>query len=74
MNLPAFCYVLINNSAHRQDCLICSIRADLDTALRIRRAVGCVNNLSSAHIDRYMTGIADDIARLCVRIGYGTSR
>ena len=53
-------------TSYRKDGSVGSVVADLDSVLR----VGSMYDLSVAHVDCYMSAVADQVSRLSVRIGY----
>ena len=55
----------LHKTSYRCNGSVCSIVADLDTVYGVRR----MYDLSVAHINGYMTAVADQISWLCICIG-----
>ena len=53
-------------TSYRHDCSVCSIIADLDSVLW----VGCMDDLSVAHVNCNVSTVTDQISWLCICIGH----
>ena len=59
----------LHKTSYRSDSSVCSIIADLDSI----SGIGCMNDLSVAHVNCNMSAVADQISRLSICIRYFVS-
>ena len=58
--------LLICDTSYGKNLVVRSVCSADNSACRVR----CVYDLAVSHVDAYMTGVADNVARLCIGVRY----